>query len=144
MALKSWSRIALLAFLPSVGAAIGAWADESARLGFSTWRSACRAGGVSLGSVIQFTWQLLPNAIVGTLLGGFVVMCLGYCWRNHAQAEECVAAHAGCVVAMPLGLVFCALAPPVFLMPVVDAMLAAAAALLIWKRLRPKAISAHP
>lgn len=144
MAFESRARIALLAFLPTLAAAAGAAVDESARLGFTTWRSACRTDGVSLVSVMQFTWQLLPNAILGALLGGFVVVCLGILWRHQARATECVAAHLGCVLAMPLGLLACALAFPVALMPFADAALGATVSLLLWKALRPRGVSAHP
>jgi hypothetical protein len=144
MALDSRARIALLAFLPTAGATLGAVLDERTRLGFSTWRSACRTDGISLLSVMQFTWQLLPNAILGALLGGFVVVCLGIHWRRCSQATECVAAHLGCVLTMPLGVLACALAFPVTLMPYADAALAAGAALLLWKVLRPRATPAHP
>jgi hypothetical protein len=144
MAFDSRARIALLAFLPTLAAATGAAVDESTRLGFTTWRSACRSDGVSLGSVLQFTWQLLPNAILGALLGGFVVVCLGILWRHQARATECVAAHLGCVIAMPLGLLACALAFPVTLMPFADLALGAAASLLLWKALRPRDVPAHP
>jgi hypothetical protein len=144
MVFDSRARIALLASLPTMAAAVGATVDESVRLGFTTWRSACRAGGVSLGSVFQFTWQLLPNAIVGGLLGGFVVVCLGVLWRHQSRATECVAAHLGCVLAMPVGLLACALAFPATLMPFADAALGAAASLLLWRALRPRDIAAHP
>jgi hypothetical protein len=138
------ARIALLAALPAVGTAIGAWLDESARLGLSTWRSACRVQGISLTSVMQFTWQLLPNAILGALLGGLAVVCLGYRWRRCSRAEECLMAHVGCVLAMPLALLACSLSLPVSLMPVVDAGLGGATALLLWKLFRPQRPTAHP
>jgi hypothetical protein len=137
-------RVALLSALPAAGAALGAALDESTTLGVSTWRSACRAGGVSFVSVIQFTWQLLPLAITGALLGGLAVLALGLRWRRHTRATECLAAHAGCMIAMPLAMLACALAMPLALMPVVDALMGALAALLFLKLLRPRAAAAHP
>jgi hypothetical protein len=125
-------RMTLLSLLPSLGATAGALVDERSTLGFSTWRSACRVDGVGLGSLFSFTWQLLPYAISGLLLGGLAVQILGWALRyRRTTAEECVATHLGCLVAMPIALLLCAQSMPVIAMPLVDALLAAAAALWV-------------
>jgi hypothetical protein len=129
---KKRMRMVLLGIPPSLGAAAGAAMDEWQHLGFSTWRSACRAGGVSFASLLSFTWQLLPNAIIGLLLGGLAVQVFGFVLRERGNtAAECAAAHLGCLLAMPLGLVLCAQALPALLMPFADVALAAAGGLLV-------------
>jgi hypothetical protein len=140
-------RIALLSFLPSMTAALGAALDEYQHLGFTTWRSVCRAGEISLGSILAFTWQLLPNAIVGLLLGGLALQATGFVLRHREHATvECAAAHIGCVVAMPLGLLLCAQSMPPVAMPFVDGALAAASALLLLRLLsgRHHRVRVHP
>jgi hypothetical protein len=124
-------RMTLLSLLPSLGATAGALVDERSTFGFSTWRSACRVDGVGLVSLFSFTWQLLPYAISGLLLGGLAVQILGWALRDRGTtAEECVATHLGCLLAMPLALLLCSQSMPVIAMPVVDALLATAAA--VW------------
>ena len=140
-------RLALLSLLPSLGATGGAAVDEYQYQGFSTWRSACRAGEVSLGSLISFTRQLLPNAIIGLLLGGLAVQGLGFVLRERGnRSAECVAAHVGCLLAMPVGLLICAQSMPAMAMPFADALLAMAAALLVLPLLtgRGKPRRLHP
>jgi hypothetical protein len=147
MAFHSSARVALLAALPTVGAACGAAVDERISLGVTTWRSACRASGVSLPSILHFTWQLLPNMLLGTLLGAFVLLCLAVAWRTRGdQFDECTAAHLGCWLAMPLALVACAVSLPVSVMPLVDASLAIVTAFLLLRVVRRKQASsaAHP
>jgi hypothetical protein len=121
--------------------------DEYQRLGFSTWRSACRVDGISFHSLVSFTWQLLPNAIVGLLMGGLAVTALGFVLRARGNsAAECLAAHLGCMLTMPLGLVLCALALPSSVMPLADAALATIAGWLLMHLLldRRRANRAHP
>jgi hypothetical protein len=128
----SLPRIAILSFLPSLGASVGAAVDESRSLGFSTWRSACRADGVSFGSVLSFTWQLLPNAIIGFLSGGLMILILGIARQERDDSKtESVAAHAGCMLAMPLGLLACAQLLPAIVMPVADVLLSTAGAIFV-------------
>ncbi|MEO8019790.1 MAG: hypothetical protein ABI769_18430 [Pseudomonadota bacterium] len=119
----------LLALLPMSLAIAGALWDERAHLGITNWRSACRASGLSLASLLTFTWELLPTAIIGMLLGGLVVQCIGLRARDRGHARACLAAHAGCALAMPLGLVLCALAFPASVTLVTEGALAVAIAL---------------
>ena len=62
-------RAVALALLPMAFAVPGAWIDEQHHLGFSTWRSACRSAGVTLESLVIFTLDLLPAALIGMVLG---------------------------------------------------------------------------
>jgi len=122
-------RIALLCLMPSLGATAGGVVDEYQRLGFSTWISACRTDGISFHSLLMFTWQLLPNAIIGLLVGCLAVTAVGIVLRARANfSAECAAAHLGCILAMPPGLVLCALALPASVMLFADAALATIAA----------------
>ena len=101
----------LLACVPMSLAALGAWLDERRALGFTVWRSACRAAGLSPSSIATFTLELLPTAVIGVLLGGLIVLLAGF-GRHPASARGAVAAHAGCVIAMPAGLLLCISASP--------------------------------
>lgn len=144
MAFDPKVRVTLLALLPTSLAAAGAVIDESRFLGVTTWRTACRAAGLSLSSVAAFTWQLLPNMIAGALLGAFLVLSLGWLSRNRVElVRECTAAHLGCVLAMPLALLGCALALPISMMPVVDLALAAITAMLLLRAFR-RDLATHP
>jgi hypothetical protein len=138
MSAMVWN-IRLLAFaaMPLAGAIAGALHDERAHLGFTNWRSACRASGLSVSSLIFFTQALLPTAIAGALAGGLVVLLMGFLFRrNRDSARTCVAAHVGCVITMPLGLVLCTLSWPLAVMLVADVALAAACAWLVLRFLR--------
>jgi hypothetical protein len=117
--------------LPMAGAAFGAWLDERRALGFTVWRAACRASGISLSSLATFTLELLPGAVIGTLLGGLVVLASGMIARP-AAARGALAAHAGCVVAMPVGLLLCASALPWPLTLAAEFALTALAAAGMW------------
>jgi hypothetical protein len=131
----------LLTSIPSIGAFAGGWMDERAHLGFTNWRSACRAAGLAPASLFHFTKELLPNAIVGTLLGGLLLAGLGFALRFHRElAHACAAAHIGCALAMPLAFLLCALALPVGAMFAADVLLAAGAAALVL-RFRPIGVS---
>ena len=111
--ISRWARLSVLASMSPVGAVLGGLVDERARLGFSIWRGACRASGVSFASVISFTFQLLPNAIVGALLGALLVQVIAFSTRHrNGSVPACLAAHAGCAIAMPVGLILCTLALP--------------------------------
>jgi hypothetical protein len=124
------ARLTVLAAIPPAGAAFGGLIDERLHLGFSIWRSACRAAGFSVASVISFTLQLLPNAIAGALLGALLVQAIAFSTRHReGSVDVCLAAHAGCTIAMPAGLILCALAMPVLLMLLAETALAIVAAL---------------
>jgi NhaP-type Na+/H+ or K+/H+ antiporter len=144
MALNPKARVTLLALLPTSLAAAGAAIDESRSLGVTTWRTACRAAGLSLPSVTAFTWQLLPNMIAGALLGALLLLGAGWLSRHREErVREYTAAHLGCFLAMPLALLACALSLPMALMPLADLMLAAIAAMLLLRALR-RDPPAHP
>lgn len=71
-------------------------------------------------------------AVIGALLGGVFVLVLAFAARHlERNVETCLAAHAGCAIAMPLGLILCALAVPVPAMLVAEIGLAVAAAYFI-------------
>jgi NhaP-type Na+/H+ or K+/H+ antiporter len=144
MAFDSKARVTLLAVLPTSLAAAGAVVDESRSLGVTTWRTACRAAGLSLNSLAAFTWQLLPNMIAGALLGAFLLLSVGWFSRHRLDlARECTAAHLGCILAMPLALLGCALALPMTMMPLVDLAVAALAAMLFLRTFR-RDLTTHP
>lgn len=100
-----------LAWLPMACAALGACLDERRAMGFTIWRGACRAAGLSLHSVATFTLELLPAGVIGALLGGLFVLAVGVS-RRGTYARGAFAAHAGCIVAMPVGVLLCASAWP--------------------------------
>lgn len=133
-------RIVLFAAIPSLCAAVGGAVDEYRLLGFSAWRTACRAAGFSLPSMLSFAWQLLPNAILGALAGGLALLVTGFLLRHErAVARDCAASHLGCLFAMPAGLVICTLALPVGVMLVAELALAGLLALLLVRVLNPAA-----
>lgn len=110
---------------------LGAFVDEWRALGLSTWRSACRGAGLSLPSIVHFTLELLPTAVIGALLGGLVVLAAGFRAPREA-ARGALAAHAGCLAAMPLGMLLCASAWPWPLTLGAEMALAALAAASVW------------
>jgi len=122
---------ALLALLPMAFALAGAWADERMHSGFTGWRSACRALGLTFTSLFTFTVELLPTAIAGALIGGIVLLIAGAALRSRDGARVTLAAHAGCALAMAAGLLVCAWLPSIPLMLGVEATLAAGTALLL-------------
>ena len=125
-------RLLPLTLLPLAGALAGAWFDERHHLGFTNWRSACRAAGFSMRSVFAFAFELLPTAIVGLLAGGLALQLIGFALRERAGGTRmCLAAHAGCALTMPIGMSLCALALPVPAMLVTDALLAVAASSVV-------------
>ena len=129
-----------LALVPMVFASAGAALDEYWRLGFSTWRSACRAAGFSPASLVSFTLELLPSAVIGALLGGIAVQIIGLCLRHRAAlARASLAAHGGCAVAMTAALPLCALSLPLPFVLAAEATLAVACAALLFRLLRNKA-----
>lgn len=140
--------LVLLALIPPWFATIGAMLDEAHHLGFTNWTSACRGTGISLGSLLHFTWVLLPGAVIGALSGGLVLQLLAFQLRREpGHAANCVAVHFSCMATMPIGLVLCALAWPVPAMLLADVALGAAGALLLgvfWNRGSPEAAAVHP
>src|SRR5690348_8750957 len=137
-------RMAMLTPIPMVGAAIGGWLDERHHLGFTTWRSACRAAGLRVSTLIEFTLQLMPMAVIGLLAGGLAVLLAGALLRDRL-ASASLAAHAGCAVSLPVALILCAFLPPMLMMAadVVLAMLAAVVMLALM-RTPSRATRAHP
>jgi hypothetical protein len=136
-----------LAAIPSLGALAGGWVDERAHLGFTTWRSACRASGLSMRSLLHFTLELLPLAVAGMLLGGLAVLCIGIFQRLRPDvARACTATHVGCALVMPLSLLLCASALPLGVMFAIDVALAAGVAMFALRgfALRGKCVTAHP
>lgn len=127
-------RYLTLAALPMLGALAGGWLDERLRLGFSAWRSACRASGIGLSSLVHFTLQLMPFALIGLLCGGAVVLAIAMLGpRDSMHARACLAAHAGCALTLPLGLLICATTLPLPAMLLADVALSAlAASMLLW------------
>jgi hypothetical protein len=135
-----------LALLPMAAALAGAFLDERLTAGVTVWRSACRASGLALGSVIAFTLELLPCAVIGALAGGLAVLAFAVVSGSAASMRRSLAAHLGCVVAMPISLLLCALALPLPLMLAADALLAGLAAFAVLRALQvrniPRSISA--
>lgn len=124
---------------------MGALADERRQLGFTTWRAACRAGGMRLGTLIDFTLQLLPLALVGLLLGGLALLAIGCLLPRLRHADVFIAAHAGCALSLPVALLLCALLPPLWMLAA-DAALTTVVSWWLLMRLRtPSRVqAAHP
>jgi hypothetical protein len=125
------ARILALALLPMAAALLGAWVDERLRLGVTVWRSACRSSELALGSVIVFTLELLPCAVIGALIGGLAVLAFAMRAASASSRRWSLAAHLGCAVTMPVGILLCAIALPLPFMLVADAALAGSAAAAI-------------
>src|SRR5688572_12952036 len=101
-------RAAALALLPMAFAAAGAWIDERTHLGFSNWRSACRASGLRVESLVAFTLDLLPTALIGALFGSVVLHVItAAMWFRAGGARMTLAAHGGCLLGMTVGLLLC-------------------------------------
>jgi hypothetical protein len=140
-------RPILLSLLPSLGTFAGALIDQRHHLGFTNWRAACRSTGFSPRSILEFTFELLPTAIVGMLLGALLVVIWGMALRCRVGAPQAsFAAHLGCLAAMPLMLPLCALALPPAVTLVTDAALGALAAMLALHLMsrRQRAPATHP
>ena len=127
-----------LALLPMAFGALGAWFDESTHLGFSTWRSACRAGGFTLESLVIFTLELLPTALIGMVLGGVILQFLSAAaWFREGGPRIALAAHGGCAFGMAAGVLICTQFSSVPLMLLAELAVTAAVALLLctpWPR----------
>jgi hypothetical protein len=131
------SRAIVLSLVPMALAAAGAWFDERTHLGFTTWRTACRAAGFAPRSLAIFTLELLPVALAGALAGGLVVLLAGVLARRGDCPASALAAHGGCVLGMAVGLVLCVLAVPVPLVLALEGALAAAIAAWLFGHFRP-------
>lgn len=125
------AQLLVLTTLPLAGALAGALFDERDHLGFTNWRSACRAAGFSFRSTLAFSFELLPTAIVGLLAGGLALQLIGFGLRHRDQPGLCLAAHAGCALTMPIGLLLCAFALPLPALLATDVLLAGAAAWIV-------------
>lgn len=125
-------RAAALSLVPMSLAMAGAWFDERMHLGFSNWRSACRASGLSFTSLVSFTFDLLPFAMTGALFGFFVLQFAAAAfWYRAGGARAALAPHAGCALGMAVGLPLCALASSVPAMVVGEALIAAGTAVFL-------------
>jgi hypothetical protein len=128
-------RFLALGWLPMVLAALGALIDEKRSLGFTIWRSACRSAGLSIGSIAAFTIELLPTAVAGALVGGLLVL-LGGVVSRASLAPAALAAHTGCLLGMPAGLLICASSLPLPVSLAGEAAITTAGTLLVWRALR--------
>jgi hypothetical protein len=120
-----------LSLLPMVAALAGATVDERLRLGVTVWRSACRSSGMALRPVFEFTLELLPCAVTGALIGGLAVLAFALRRASRSSMRRSLAAHLGCAVTMPIGVLLCAIALPLPLMLAADVVLAGSAALVM-------------
>jgi hypothetical protein len=121
----------LLTFVPMILAMLGGAVDQYTHLGFTLWRDACRSAGLTVGALCTFTLELLPMAVVGLLLGGLVVLAVG--WLNRAEpcaARASLATHAGCALGMAVGMLLCTLFLSPLVMLIVEPVLAVAVS--IW------------
>ena len=137
MTVPGHGRYLALASLPMVLGALGAMLDERRALGFTVWRAACRAAGFSPVSLATFTLDLLPGAVIGTLLGAFIVLAGGFV-APRAHANGALAAHAGCLLAMPAGVMLCAAGWPLSLTLAGELAITMVATLLAWRVLRSR------
>ena len=137
---RSRLRAVVLAMVPMLLGLAGAAADQWTRLGFSSWRAACREAGLTLGSLLTFTVQLLPTAVAGLLTGGLIVLMAGVIRRHRHDGTVALAAHGGCIVGMTVALPLCVLTPAlplaVPLMIVAEALLTAASAWFLFALLQ--------
>ena len=124
------SQAALLALLPMGMAAAGAALDERTKRGFTLWRDACRAAGVTLASLLNFTVTLLPGAVTGLLLGSLVILLIGASdCRGGRMAHTSLAAHLGCLLGMAAGMLLCVTLLPLSSMLVIEPVLVLAIAI---------------
>ncbi|HET9862125.1 MAG TPA: hypothetical protein VFP37_01675 [Steroidobacteraceae bacterium] len=127
---REW-RAGALALLPMAFAAAGAGIDERTHQGFSAWRSACRAAGIRLESMLVLTIDLLPAASIGLFLGVMALQFAGaLLWHRPGGARVTLSAHAGCASGMAAGLLLCAFVPSVPLMLGAELLVAAGSATL--------------
>ncbi len=133
-------RAVSLAMVPMALGVAGAAFDERMHLGFSTWRATCRASGISLASILVFTLQLMPTAVLAALAGGLAIQVTGVLQRQQRGAvAAATAAHGGCVLGMSAGMILCAFPLAVPLLLGAEVFLTALGAwtlvsLLAWRR----------
>jgi hypothetical protein len=121
----------VLGTIPMALGVAGAVFDELTRLGFSTWRTACREAGATLVSLVNFTIQLMPTAVAGVLAGGLLVLIAGAIRHDRHGRSAALAAHGGCVAGIAAGLPLCVLPLPLPLVLGVETLLTAAGALIL-------------
>jgi hypothetical protein len=134
--------VAALSVLPLLTALAGAGVDERLRLGVTVWRAACRATGLTPRSLAIFTFELLPGAVIGALLGGILV--LAWAIGSPSAGRAPLAAHLGCWIAMPVGAFLCASTWPVAWMLAAEVLIAGGAALGIHRLLCGYAVARTP
>jgi hypothetical protein len=128
-------RAAALSLVPMSATMAGAWFDERTHLGFSNWRSACRASGLSFTSWMSFTFDLLPYAMTGALFGIFALQfAAAALWYRVGGARAALAPHAGCALGMTVGLPLCALTSSVPAMLIAEALIAGGTAVLLCRK----------
>ena len=138
-------RAASLAMVPMALGIAGAVFDERMHLGFSTWRAACRAAGLSLTSLVGFTLQLIPTAVLAALAGGLAIQATGVLLRQQRGAvAAATAAHGGCALGMSAGLILCTLSLPVSLLLVAEVLLTALGAWLLVALLERRRVRGAP
>ena len=126
-----------LALVPMLLALLGAVFDERTHSGYTTWLSACRQTGPTFRSLVVFTLELLPTAVMGILAGVLLVQLSGVWFRHRAWgAPAALAAHGGCVFGMSVGLLLCTLTLPLPLVLGVEILLSAAAAWFLYTLLQ--------
>jgi hypothetical protein len=87
----------------------GAWWDQVARAGWSTWVSLCRNGRPDWATVLQLYARLMPGSVLGLLGAGLVLLGVAaICGPRLARGS--LAGHAACLLAMPVAIYGCALA----------------------------------
>lgn len=125
-------QAAALALVPTAFAVAGACVDQRTHLGYTLWRAACRAADVTFASLLVFTVELMPGAVVGALLGGIVLLIAGaVLWLRTHGMRTTLAAHSGCTLGMAGGLLVCVLVPSLPLMLATEVLLAPAVTLLL-------------
>jgi hypothetical protein len=125
-------RAIALALLPMAFGVLGAWLDERSHQGFSNWRSACRAGGFTIESLVIFTLDLLPTALIGMVLGAVAMQFASAAlWFRDGGPRLALAAHGGCALGMAAGLFICTRFASVPLMLATELAVTAAAALVL-------------
>jgi hypothetical protein len=102
-------RVALGGCAWLLGAAwAGAWWDQAARAGWSTWVSLCRSGTPDAFTVLRLYGRLMPGSVLGLLGAGLVWLGLAALGPRFARGG--LAGHAACLLAMPASIYACALA----------------------------------
>jgi hypothetical protein len=102
-------RVALGGCALLLGAAwAGAWWDQAARAGWSTWVSLCRTGTPDVVTVLRLYVRLMPGSVLGLLGAGLAL--LGVAALGPRLARGGLAGHAACLLAMPASIYACALA----------------------------------